>query len=229
MALTTIVSDAVLQIEFGTNVTGKDLTLMQNIRNRVEALVRQYCRHSVTTASYTHFLPGIAPTGRQLLLPEPFVTDITSVYEDWTAGGGQGTGDFPTESLLTEGDDYFLDYDAASMSMTGYLIRRYRDWPPYPRCVKVTYTAGLSTTDLANKYYFITEAIINEVLDRYKYAKSRQGNTGAVGPVEMERLKDYTVKYGSTSTVSRIETGKSGLFTSTEMVLDPIVNMGVMF
>lgn len=227
MALTAIVSDAEVQLEIGESLTGDDLSRMQGIKNRVEALVRKYCRWSITTATYTHFLPGIAPTGYQLLLPEPYVTSVTSVYEDWNATGGQGASDFSSDTLLTAGTDYYLDYDSSAMSKTGILIRKYREWPPYTRTVKVTYVSGLDATALANEYVYVKEAILREVIDRYQYSKERSGNVGSVGPVEMERLKDYTVKYGSsTNTISRISLGSSGLFEETEALLDTLVNYG---
>lgn len=229
MALTEIVTDAEVFSEIGATLTGDDLTLMQVTKNRVEAMVRVYCRWSITSATYTHFLPEIAPVGNRLILPEPYVTSITSVHEDWVSSGGQGATDFPDESELTQGEDFFLDYTDSSMSTTGILVRRYKDWPPYERSVKVVYVAGLSASDLINKYYYVKEAILKEVVDRYRYTLERQGNSGSQGPVEMERLKDYTVRYGATSTVSRFSTGASGLFRETEMVLDPLVHMGVMF
>lgn len=226
MALTAIVSDAEVLLEIDATLTGNDLARMQAIKNRVEAMVRNYVRWSVTSDTYTHYLPAIPYTGRNLMLPEPFVTSITSVYEDWVSSGGQGATDFPAESELTQGEDFYLDYDDSSMSMTGILVRQYRDWPPYARSVKVTYVAGLDSTALSNKYVYVKEAILKEVIDRYQYSVERQGNVGSLGPIESERLKDYTVKYGGTSTLSRIHMGTSGLFQETEMILDPLVYMG---
>ena len=227
MALTAIVSDAEILLEIGETLTGDDLARIQGTRNRVEALARKYCRWSITSDTYTHFLPGIAPTGYQLTLPEPYVTSVTSVYEDWNATGGQGASDFSSDTLLTAGTDYYLDYDDSTMSTTGVLIRKYREWPPYSRTVKVTYVAGLDSTALANEYVFVKEALLREIIDRYQYNKERAGNVGSVGPIEMERLKDYTVKYASdTSTVTRMSQGTSGLFQETESMLDPLVYYG---
>ena len=77
MALTDIVAQATLEAELGGSLSAADSTLANDIRLRIEAYIRQYCRWKITEATYTHILPRWRQDSDELQLPQPFVTSIT--------------------------------------------------------------------------------------------------------------------------------------------------------
>lgn len=229
---TDIVSTSTITTLLGGGFDSADTALLNAIRLRVESFVRQYCRWNITEANYTHFLPATGPVGNRLILPQPFVTDVASVYEDYNAKAGQQSGDFAAGTLLTVGDDYYLDYDAEDDSKEGIIVRVNKDWPSRPRTVKVTYTSGLDSDALAGDYAFVVDAVIGETIARYKYTKDQQGTTGSVGPLIGERLKDYSAQFWATpQQQSSVVGGMSptGLLPVTALMLNPIVQYGTWF
>ena len=224
---TDIVSTDDIHTELGSGLGAEDLTLLGNIRKRTESLARQYVRWNITEDTYTHILPHRGPIGCQLQLPQPYVSDVASVYEDSFSRGGQQADDFSSGTLLTVGDDYWLDYDASGeYSKTGILVRSTQKWPPYDRCVKVTYTSGFDSDALDDGYIFVKDAIINETIARFHYRKERQGATGVSGTVKSERLKDYAISYAVGT--DSLAPNSSGLTDVAEAALDPIKFYGFM-
>lgn len=228
-----IVSTANIATELGVTFTVADEVLADRLRKTVEGMARQYVRWYITEDSYSHILPGNAPVGRVLSLPQPFVTDVESVHEDVFAGGGSRVDAFSAETLLVNGEDYFLDVaDSSFGSPEGVIVRIGMDWPGMKRCVKVEYTAGLTEDQLTGDYSFVRDAIIYETVERLKYAKYRQGSGsdigGDSGPAESERLKDYAVKYGNSMSRATGRSARqlpaSGLLPETELKLNSIMS-----
>lgn len=226
MALADIVATATIETELGVTLSAADLALLDSIRQRTERLARAYVRWSITEATYTHYLPAFGTPGCRLQLPEPFVTAVTSVHEDLQSRGGQQSGDFPTASELTVGTDFWIDYDESTYSREGVLFRYARDWPTIPRTVKVVYTSGFDAAALADEFQYISDAIINESIERFHYRKARQGTSGVAGTVKSEKLKDYAVSYAVGA--DALSPNASGLSDSSESSLNPIVFMGRM-
>jgi len=228
MALTDIITQADLELELGGSLTAADQALSAAIRLRVEAQVRQYVRWSITEATFTHFLPRWRQDSNELQLPQPFVSSITTVHEDYNARGGSNAGDFDSDTLLTIDTDYWLDTETATLAKAGILRRYQKNWPMEPRTVKVVYTAGFTSTQLDNEFHFVREAVFFEAATRFNFAKQRQGVTAGTGVVTMERLKDYTVRYDGSSSSMALWNSGSGLLQKTENSLDPIVYYGEM-
>lgn len=226
MPLADIVDTADIHTELGGALNAADLTLLGTIRSRVERSIRKFVRWSITEATYTHFLPARGFSGQMLQLPEPYVTSVTSVYEDAQAKGGQDVDDFPSSSLLVAGDDYQLDYDEASYSRSGILFRRGRLWPATPRTVKVTYVSGFDSAALADEFLFVQSAVINETIEKFHYRKERQGASGVAGTVKSEKLKDYSISYAVGA--DALSSDPSGLSANTRADLEPIMFMGRM-
>lgn len=212
----------------GVTFTSADEALADRLRKSVEAAARRFVRWSITQETKTVLLPERASTGRYLSLPTPFVSSVASVYEDWSSIGGQSTGVFPAATLLVSGKDYWVEYETlSSFSREGTIIRNGCDWCPYLRSVKVTYTGGLTADHLSSDYIDIQDAIIGEVVERFKQAKGRQGVSGDVGPVVSEKLKDYSATYANnTSRTADRSNGHSpsGLLPETELRLQPYYN-----
>jgi hypothetical protein len=222
---TDIVSQDDMELEIGGEPTdAADVNLLDAIRIRTESMIRRYVRWNITEATYTQILPAYAPVGPRLQLEQPFVSAVEDVWEDRQSRGGQQSGDFPVASALTVGTDYWIDWDVSGLSREGIIFRYNYSWPEYVRTVKVEYTAGLTIAQLADEFAFVRDVVIRETIDRYRYAKARQGETADIGPVVMERLKDFTAKYASTA--DRTASTASGLFPESESILDSIVFYG---
>lgn len=133
--------------------------------------------------------------------PVPSAASITNVWLDEGGFYGSVTDSFDaTDTLLTAGVDYF--YKANSTA--GILVRMGRFWPvarrrpldrlgtettPLLGCVKVTFTSGLTPTELAD----IAEAIYMESAARWV------SRTTGMGPFQSESLDGYSRTLGSGS------------------------------
>lgn len=164
MALTTAGN---VKLILGITGTAQDAKIAILV-DAADKAVKNYCKRDLESQSYTEYYTG-SGTDRLPLNQYP-VTAVASVYID--AGGkfGQGSGAFPSSSLLTNGLDYALEWTDGNKSNTGCLVRlggygfagwptmgnwqtvdlmtlqrnRGSVWPQIPGSIKVTYTAGFS-------------------------------------------------------------------------------------
>ena len=232
MALTDIVSldDVEEGLELTTPLTGAQSALMDKIRLRVESMVRQLARHNITTDTYTHFFPSQAGGRDVIQLRMPYLTSVTSVYEDYNAKGGQGASDFPASTLLTAGVDYQIETEDLALSRQGQLRRCDRLWSPYPRTVKVTYVAGLTPTHLANEFLFVKQAIIDECVLRFLVANEESSSDAKSGPLVAEKIGDWSGRWGEVKLAEMWPqgTGRKGLSVIAAEAIEPIIYYGVM-
>ena len=230
MALTdnASIDDVKEMLELESSLTAAEAALLDKIRLRVESLARQYVRHPITEATYTHYLRGNCVYSNVLQLPVPFLSSVTSVYEDYTARGGQGAEDFPAATLLTAGTEYMIDSHDLLLSRQGHVRRINRDWSSSPRTIKVTYVAGLSATHLDNEFLFVKEAIVQESIVRLSVAKGNSGGSSVVGPLLAEKIGDWSARYGEVSSIASWSSkpGGAGLSDFSSGALDPIIFYG---
>ena len=226
MALADIVSTATIHTELGDTLSVADQTLLDGIRERTERAIRSYARWQITEESFTSYLPSYGNPGQRLQLPRPFVSAVASVYEDTQSRGGQQSGDFPAATLLTAGTDYWIDYDESDYSREGVIYRYSQSWSSIPRTIKVTYTSGFDAAALADEFYYIQDAVINETIEKFHYRKARQGSSGVSGTVKSEKLKDYSISYAVGDDALGVNI--SGLSSHTEAMLAPIMFYGMM-
>lgn len=143
----------------------------------------------------------------RLYLPERPLRSITSLYEDAAAYAGQGASDFAAATLLTAGTDFYIDYTTSGVSWSGLVVKIAGTWPSRRRTVKVTYSAGLSAAELAGTTsvsgpngvgvgQLKLAAIIASAIAFRQHSSVAAGVGGGVGPVQSERLADYSVTYG---------------------------------
>ena len=143
----------------------------------------------------------------RLYLPQRPIRSISSLYEDSASEGGQGSGDF-SGTALTAGTDYYIDYTASGVGWSGCLVRIAGTWPARRRTVKVTYVAGFTAAELlagellgpdeSTSIRLLQYAAVLTVAAAYGEAKRHQpGVTGAIGPIQSERLADYSVTYAT--------------------------------
>lgn len=243
-------AEVIQELGLGSSLTNPDRALLESKKNRVENLLRKTLRFNISqpTTDYVHFLPERAitadegvefvettPSGKALFgttrtwgdvlqLPQTYVRSITEIREDTDAYGGQGSSAFPSDSVLTEGDDYWLDVDESGLSKTGHVLRTAGiGWSGIPRSIRVSYMAGLTAAELDGEYSDIKEAIINETIARFKMAKSRKGaDASGVGPIKSESIGgQYSVSYDT----SRI--GEASLSNDTLDALSHYMNLGL--
>lgn len=212
-----------------SSLTDPENALMETIRKGVESAVRNFVRWHITEEDRTVLLPSRSnsPIRDVLMLPSPYVTDVSAVYEDWSSIGGQNAGVFSSDTLLTVGVDYSLEMEVSGTSQEAALVRNRTRWCPYARSIKVVYTAGLTDDQLDGDFYYIKDAVLGEIVDRFKRASARQGVSGDAGPIVSEKLKDYAVKYAiSEDRVTDRSNGRtpSGLLPETELALMAIVS-----
>lgn len=204
--------------------TASQLVLMDVVRPLAEDAVKNYVGYSIEQATHTHFLPDSDDfigevTGYDVLNnrvyeerdsglivvhpPERPIRSVTSVFEDPSAEGGQGSGDFGASTELTQGVDFFIDWTVEGVSWSGRLQRIVTNWSSKRRTIKIVYVAGLTAAELAGtsavrgpngggvsalRYaVFLTASIF------YREAESLAN--GGVGPIQSERLYDYSVTY----------------------------------
>ncbi len=245
MAQPEIVSrgEIVASLGLGSNLTEADAGLIELLKGMVENEVRRYCGHNITqpTELYVHYLPArhripapdplltagsrsftIREGAEILQLPQVFTrTSGLEVRVDSGAAGGQGSGDFGDEALLTLGVDYYLDADQTGLSRSGQLIRICGVWPARPRSIRVTYLAGFTAGELDGEYSEIKLAVIDDVAQRFRLAKSRQGSDGSgVGRIRSESIGgEYSVTYDHQESVG------GNLLPETRERLAPYVSM----
>lgn len=139
-----------------------------------------------------------------LVLAHIPVRSITSLYEDSDARFGTAASAFPASTLLTQGTDYWPEFDSASFCMSG-IIRRNTAWPTSPGSVKVTYVAGWSADELAGVTVSgglgvpdardIKEAVLLAACRKFKERKLHAKSSRAgwiAGPLTGETLGSYS-------------------------------------
>lgn len=243
-------AELILNLGLGATLGNADAVLLELTKRQVEDRIRRFCRWHITQKQHVEFLPKSTTLGENnvsmlektssnraawttyglqggdiLQLGQIYVSSISRLYEDTGAAGGQGSGDFPSGTLLTSGTDYYLDQDCSGeFSRTGFVYRTNgRSWSRKARTIKVVYTSGFTPTQLDEEYRDIKLACIAETRKWYKRAKSGQGADGTgVGEIKSEAIGgEYTVTYNTS------ESEKMGsLSGQTVDLLKPYRNYG---
>lgn len=104
---------------------------------------------SHTTARLRHRQNGQQRTLQLKHLP---IRSITSLHEDQNGRFGQGTDAFPTETLLVQGDDYWVEFDEENLGLSGCIFK-HSVWLSIPGSYKVVYVGGYSQEELAGRSY----------------------------------------------------------------------------
>lgn len=131
---------------------------------------------------------------RRLQLSHVPVRSITSLYEDVGAYAGTADGAFGAGTQLTEGADFYADYDATGVCHSG-LLYRIGSWPNAPKCVKVTYVAGYSEDELAGDDDKLDVSDIRLAIMEQFAADFNRSRPRGVGGITSERLGDYSVTF----------------------------------
>lgn len=134
----------------------------------------------------------------------PVTTFGIEVCEDLDARGGQNpNGAFGPDTVLTLGEDYYLDSDerlvadghSVHLSRSG-ILRRIGAWAVEPRTVRVTYYGGWSATQLTSKVAGAVKlAALETVVAAFWAAKHSADNEGR-GPKMSESIGKYSYSVG---------------------------------
>ncbi len=185
-------------------------TQLTLVLNGVEQSITTYLGYNPALAEATEYYSG---TGTNSLVldrkPVANAAAVTAVYEDANGYWGQATDAFAASTLLMQGTDYAVRVEGVSQA--GILVRLRSVWPtqwqwmpgklapnlgPVGGCIKVTYTAGFSSTqpaDVIQAAYAEAAArwasrltgmgaLTNESLDGYGIGLAQlQTNSGNMG------------------------------------------------
>lgn len=203
-----------MQPYFGVDCDNENARLLWLMQRAVESAARKFVRHGIAQATYTEFqrkfdvgisdshgagssqfelignkVYNVQPTQTQseyLQLDNGFVRSVANVWEDYDARFGQQSGDFSSDDLLVEGEDYYIELDESGLGKSGRLIRVNRSWSTKPGTIKIEYTAGFAPSELDDEYLFVKLALLEEIADRFNDAKAQR--QGAFGPVKKETI-----------------------------------------
>lgn len=146
----------------------------------------------------------------------PVTTFGLEVREDLDAKAGQEDAAFPASTVLTMGDDYYLDADERKMveghsvhlSRSG-VLRRLGAWPVEPRTVKVTYYGGWQADQLYGRAAgAVRLAAIKTVAAFFWEARSNADSKGR-GPKMSESIGKYSYSVGQAA-IARMSGGVPG-------------------
>ena len=230
---------AILSVEDATAILNLscDDTLLPLLVNGAEKLCKnfmgwdpersaqtEYYPVSERGGGYDHFVENwgshLSTGGRTriLQLKRGFVLASGLVVEEYS-GAYMGQNDDVSWETLTLGGSYILDLDDDNLSESGHLRRLGSYWPRSRGSVKVTYTAGFTSTELSGSMGGSTDytdasdirlAVMLMVQKMYNEMKPQQSSSsgsgaGVAGPLTSEKVPDYS--YTRDATSSRALTG----------------------
>lgn len=135
----------------------------------------------------------------------PVITTGLEVREDVDANAGQASSSFGSDSILTIGDDYFLDVDeettidgaTVQLSRTG-ILHRIGAWPVEPRSVKVSYYGGWAASQMFGpRAGVIKWGAMETVANAFRSAKANNGVSAGRGPLLAESIGKWSGSFGS--------------------------------
>ena len=198
---------------------------------------------SVWESTLTHAYP--VSTNGQLTLQVTHIPirSVANVYVDRSALHGDYATAFADDTEITEGTDFWTDWDQEDYCFSGNL-KSYGNWPSTPGTVKVIYRAGYSSTEFAGTASAssvvgstittkgisgagIAMAVQSTVVAMFTRAMSMRKKALAgftAGPLLSERLQDYSY------TVDRQALSSGGLSVSlpddARQMLEPYMHYG---
>ena len=200
----------------GGRGTSEDIALANQFWPLAENAVKEWLGFDVEQNTYTEFLPEspllyqsepigesmtvtVMPRVREISTNQVPVRSITSLHENQDAWFVKA-GDFGSDFLLSEGKDFKVDWSETGLSWSGKLVR-FGSWPLEPRCVKVTYVAGLTIGEIEGRYRVFKTACLWTLVKFWNgaraYQKDESGGQG--GLVNSESLGGWSVSYDQMS------------------------------
>lgn len=205
-----------------TSPTASQTAMMTVVRKGIEGSIRNYCNWQITSESFIFIMPksGAAyydnvwtsqrvnranvATRSRMQLPVPYVSEIITVHENFSAHGGKVADDFSDDHLLTDGDDYFLDIEStpgseSAFSKAGGIIRVNRNWSSVAATIRVECTSGFDSSDFdSGEAEGLKNWIISKCADVFMFQSRKAAmmfSSATGGLVVREKLGDYEVSY----------------------------------
>lgn len=214
---------------------------MDMIRTGLESSLKQFCRWCVVeTSGLVYYLPKQGQRhGSQvwqleldrqtqahdrMQLPQMHVSAVSEVRVDLSARGGVA-GHFASDTILTSGDDYFLEPDGlAGVSSSGGLLRVNGSWPNLPGTVKVTLTAGFSESQLAGEHNILRMGLICECAAHWARRQQMEklfttglGAADKTGLLSGFKMGEFEAKYRDPESMTDLSGASGSYAISTEL------------
>lgn len=213
-----------------TSLTKQEEGLLSMLQTMVEQAVKDIVRCNIEQTTVTHILQarsympvpdrfsehfeiagqraisqwGRFLSGNSLQVIETPLRAVTILYEDWLAYGGDFPNAFASNTALTEGKDYWVDWEifpvaGIGLCRSGKLNRIVGTWPAMDRSIKVTCTAGYARNELDGDPAAMVNAspIKHVILEAMalSFNASLQAASGASGPITREKLDQWETWY----------------------------------
>lgn len=148
------------------------------------------------------------------------IRSIASIYVDYDGRFGKRSGSFSSETLKTEGTDYWARYDGqdddSNLICRDGIVLTQGTWPSSPGSIKITYTAGYTANDFTGVSLRVNavpiyEAVVFEAARKAKQVFLLSKNSGSsgsgsgsgtgwtAGTIQSEKLGDYSYTLSSSS------------------------------
>lgn len=163
-------------------------------------------------------MPGrITQATSEFIVQHIPVRSVTGLWVDDDAWSETKSPAFEASQLKVEGTDFWPNWNLSIMSgaekvCEDGIIRSESQWPTFPGSIKICYWAGYTDAELRGESEYIDaspiwEALLDEASRRVKRTlmqrKNAAGNVDwTAGPIQSERLGDYSYTIGSGSSGS---------------------------
>lgn len=258
------ISEVILELGLSDSITEEERAIAYNALNRAEGAIKRFLKYNPVQKSRTEYYPQMnlmfnsqeavweandsqayvrrssEASSSELTVRHVPIRSITSLYIDYDGRSGTRVGSFATETLKTEGTDFWPNYDGvdsggSKICLDG-MLRSIGLWPMEPGSVKITYVAGYSDDELHGvddviNASPISEVVVEEACMRARKAflwKKKTGSGFIAGPLTSESLGDYS--YSVDSSVIKQMFGSSWEIQPANVArLQPFVNWGLEF
>ncbi len=196
------------------NIAAADTTLdawIDALLPAADVIIKSYLGRDLESQSYTEFYTG--DNKNYFVLHQFPVTALTTLHFDPDGLFGKNpVSSFPTETLLTEGTDYVLDWKnsgTGQVSNTGIVWRVNDVWPHWKRDIrpgtlawvyqeargniKVTYTAGYTT--IPADIQLVVAMLVSEEMK----------NLPKGGPLLKEEIGDYSYEMAGERMMGKLQ------------------------
>jgi len=255
--------EVLLELGLATTATPEERAVVVASVQAAEGAVRRYLKYDPVWKSHTEFYPmHVVGAGAsdavwestltaavlrresssradELQLRHIPIRSITSLNEDLNAYAGSVAGSFGAGTALTEGTDFWPNYDSVDLEgdslCSDGIIRGIRGWPTSPGTLKVVYVAGYTDEEFRGNGVNvdavpILTAVVAESVRKAKKVFVNQKQTGAgwaAGPMTSEGLGDYNYVVDS-SLAARLFGSSWDLMPESKEALSDYVNWGWM-
>lgn len=242
-------SELLLELGLAASCTETERAIVQACLKRATSAVVRHLKYNPMYSSRVEFYPQsdfrrssrevLWQTTDTLAYEETLATDstnelqvtglpirsITSLKIDYDGRAGTRPGSFGSESVKTEGVDFWPNYDGIDSEGNRFckdgIIRSEGVWPNIAGSVRIEYFAGYKVEEFQGQDSVldatpILEAVIDETVRRVlkQASRAKKGRIGFVGPLVSESLGDYSYS-SDTSMLMKLVGSDSDILSET--------------